>query len=444
MFLNVNREVKDASNRYKMPRLIANVERKGNGVITVIPNMPDIARALGRPPTYCTKFFGYELGAQTHFDLKNDRYIVSGNYDAATLQDKLDIFIKKFVLCKKCDNPETDLEVLSKRGMITASCRECGHSFTLDMSHKLTTFIVKNPPEIALKGQGTSVTQRKATSIKRKDDINGDSSKNGDDALSGENNEEEVEWFTDTSEQAVLERMRDLSTGVIGKWRKNMETTEKKKMNIFNTFVKTKIDGGELTQLDEEEILAKAERLDIVNKATIVLCEVILGSNKVLAQITQNRRLFIRFTKKNQNAQMYLIGGIEKLIEERENVLLPKATAILNAFYDADILDEEVILEWGKKATEKYVSKELSENIHKQCEPFLNFLKEAEEESDSESDEHIKLEFERLYSSCMREKKNNPSKNRKEEPKKKKVAANGNGDDDVLDILYPSANLKLL
>ena len=37
--------------RYKMPRLQAKVEGKGNGVKTVIPNMVEIARALGRPPT---------------------------------------------------------------------------------------------------------------------------------------------------------------------------------------------------------------------------------------------------------------------------------------------------------------------------------------------------------------------------------------------------------
>ena len=51
MSLNVNRQVQDAFYRYKMPRLQAKVEGKGNGVKTVIPNMVDIARALGRPPT---------------------------------------------------------------------------------------------------------------------------------------------------------------------------------------------------------------------------------------------------------------------------------------------------------------------------------------------------------------------------------------------------------
>jgi hypothetical protein len=34
--------------------------------------------------------------------------------------------------------------------------------------------------------------------------------------------------------------------------------------------------------------------------------------------------------------------------------------------------------------SKKYVSKDLSEQIHKKAEPFLNWLKEAEEESESE------------------------------------------------------------
>lgn len=56
-----------------------------------------------------TKFFGCELGAQTQVDLKNDRFIVNGSHDAPKLQQLLDIFIKKFVLCPECHNPETCL-----------------------------------------------------------------------------------------------------------------------------------------------------------------------------------------------------------------------------------------------------------------------------------------------------------------------------------------------
>uniref|UniRef100_A0A8D2B1W8 Eukaryotic translation initiation factor 5 n=1 Tax=Sciurus vulgaris TaxID=55149 RepID=A0A8D2B1W8_SCIVU len=96
MSVNVNRSVSDQSYHYKMPRLIAKVEGKGNEIKTGIVNMVDIAKALNEPPTYPTKYFGCELGAQNQFDVKNDCYIVNGSHEANKLQDMLDGFIKNF------------------------------------------------------------------------------------------------------------------------------------------------------------------------------------------------------------------------------------------------------------------------------------------------------------------------------------------------------------
>lgn len=48
--INVNRGLSDQFYRYKMPKLQAKVEGKGNGIKTVIVNMVDIAKALNRPP----------------------------------------------------------------------------------------------------------------------------------------------------------------------------------------------------------------------------------------------------------------------------------------------------------------------------------------------------------------------------------------------------------
>lgn len=146
MSFNVNRNVTDTFYRYKMPKLIAKVEGKGNGIKTVIVNMVDVAKALSRPPTYPTKFFGCELGAQTLFDFKNDRYIVNGSHEASKLQSLLDGFIRKYVLCPECENPETNLFPNEKKGTIKQTCKACGYQGMVDTRHKLTTFILKNPP----------------------------------------------------------------------------------------------------------------------------------------------------------------------------------------------------------------------------------------------------------------------------------------------------------
>ena len=105
----------------------------------LLENLPIFSSSFSDP----TKYFGCELGAQTQFDFKNDRYIVNGSHDAPKLQDMLDGFIRKFVLCENCDNPETDIKVNVKKQSLGATCKACGHSFPLDMRHKLATFILR-------------------------------------------------------------------------------------------------------------------------------------------------------------------------------------------------------------------------------------------------------------------------------------------------------------
>lgn len=434
MALNVNRNIQDNFYRYKMPRLVAKVEGKGNGVKTVIPNMVDIARALARPPTYCTKYFGCELGAQTQFDFKNDRYIVNGSHEAGKLQDMLDGFIKKFVLCEKCENPETVFKILTKKGIINSSCKACGHVFMLDMRHKLTTFILKNPPEQNIDAHGTSLTKRKDKKSQRKEQQDENENNGNDDSVINEDDDwDDGEWSADVSEEAVKQRMKELSEGVKGlAMDDDMEKTETERVNIFHNFVKDKMaeNGGAVDKVDKE-IFGEAERLEIVNKAPIVLCE-LLFTDSMVAEVKKNKRLLLRFTNENQKAQKYLLGGVEKTIETRKAVLLPKTASIFKTLYDLDILDEEVLIEWSKKVSKKYVSKELAEQIHKKAEPFITWLKEAEEES---SEDELELEFDdraRITEIKAMDKKNGDD-NKKEEEKKIEEQ-NGEEEHEDLDI----------
>jgi len=445
MTLNVNRAVQDSFYRYKMPRLMAKVEGKGNGVKTVIPNMVEIARSLGRPPTYCCKYFGCELGAQTQFDFKNERYIVNGAHEAGKLQDMLDGFIKKFVLCEKCDNPETVLKVYVKKGIITASCKACGHSFTLDMRHKLTTYILRNPPEQAPNVQGTSKTDKKdKRSVRREQEDHsgksGDADKNGDDG-----NEDDEQWSTDTSAAAVKERMKGLTSGVQSlAMDDDMEKPESERINIFHDFLKAKAANGLVSNAQTvKEVHVEAERLEVTNKAVLVLCEVLFNDEKIIAKIEAHKLMFLRFTNDNQKAQKYLLGGIEKTVEQRKEALLPKVPLIFKAFYDHDILEEEVIFEWSKKVSKKHVPKELAEKIHKNAAPFVTWLMEAEEEEDSDDSTNVDFD-DRARTDGLKEvkeapkaaekngqKDSSPEKASSEEPSSDNKKQEDDDDDDI-------------
>ncbi|KAF9601393.1 hypothetical protein IFM89_019246 [Coptis chinensis] len=136
----------DAFYRYKMPKMITKIEGRGNGIKTNVVNMVDIAKALARPASYTTKFFGCELGAQSKFDEKTGVSLVNGAHETAKLAGLLETFIKKYVQCYGCGNPETEV-IITKSQMIQLKCAACGFVSDVDMRDKLTSFIIKNPPE---------------------------------------------------------------------------------------------------------------------------------------------------------------------------------------------------------------------------------------------------------------------------------------------------------
>jgi translation initiation factor 2 beta subunit (eIF-2beta)/eIF-5 len=83
------------------------VEGRGNGIKTVIPNVAEVASALHRDPAEVTKFFGCELGSQTTYNTDTDRAVVNGSHTTPDLQNLLFKYIEKFVLCPSCRLPET-------------------------------------------------------------------------------------------------------------------------------------------------------------------------------------------------------------------------------------------------------------------------------------------------------------------------------------------------
>jgi len=294
-----------------MPILTTKIEGKGNGIKTVIPNMADVARALSRPPTYTTKFFGCELGAQTSSDDKNERYIVNGAHDANRLRELLDVFIEKFVLCRSCKNPETELVIL-KQGRnedIIRDCKACGERTGLDMRHKLIPFILKNPPVKVKKGKKKNVGDAadgvggNADSPAQEGGEEAQDGNESDDYLTKKIKAEAAElndkptladddWSADTSPEAVAARIKALegsmAAAVLAGDDEGSEDDMDSPYSVLGRWIIAERENADDPKAFSIAIYKRAEELGIAKKhKTITVIVQALFTEKMVQEITQ-------------------------------------------------------------------------------------------------------------------------------------------------------------
>lgn len=90
----------------------------------------------------------------------------------------------------------------------------------------------------------------------------------------------------------------------------------------------------------------------------------------------------------SEKHQKALLGGIERLVGLSYPDLISSVPKVLMALYQADVIEEEVVTQWGTHVSKKYVDKDTSKRVRKASEPFLKWLEEAEDsDGDEESDE---------------------------------------------------------
>ena len=73
----------------------------------------------------------------------------------------------------------------------------------------------------------------------------------------------------------------------------------------------------------------------------------------------------------SERHQKALLGGIEQFVGITHPELIPSIPKILMAFYQYDVLEEEVVKQWGTHVSKKYVDKDISKKVRKASEPFL-------------------------------------------------------------------------
>lgn len=355
----------DRSYRYKMPKLVAKVEGRGNGIKTRIVNCGEIAQALHRKPAVVTKFFGCELGAQSRWDDKEQASIVNGAFEQNILQDKLcESFLPKFVLCANCGLPETSLKV--KKEVVKFECAACGDARNADMGHKLITFILADAKKEKDAKKAEKKSEKKdGDKAEKKSDKSGDKEekkekkkdkdkekskdkegKKKDKKKKAEESDEE-EWFTDVSEAAVEARRKAEMEKLGGKV--VIAGGEEEVGAVAKVLEASALSNNSMVaEEEEEEEAAIGPPEEVVSSLVDSLLHALTGlkkSKEVLPATTEWGA-----TLGEDATPVALLNMVEQLPQDNSTFPLKHTAIVLKVLYDADRISEEDILSWYEGA----------------------------------------------------------------------------------------------
>lgn len=401
----------DAFYRYKMPRLQCKIEGRGNGIKTNVVNNVDIAKALERPPEYVIKYFGTELGAQTKFDKKAGTSIVNGAHDQKKLSEILESFIKKYVQCYGCGNPETVIKI--KKENIYLKCKACGFVSTVDPVYKLNTFIIKNPPENKLskaekkvkkaekerlrglesEASGASSKDEKKKSKKKgkkgikedKKSIDGmeESMETVPDDIESEEeqeDEDDVVWMTDTSDAAMKKRAEEQLSGATAKMvtqgnieaeraaQKKREKEEREKKALEDKAKEMALNDSpdNVHAILKRAVQASPIQMDAVRDAFVgvpgnmpskvaalykaMFGDIISGgSEQSLCKGFESKASILHEFASDPASQLAQLMALEATIASAPSKMQKEVPLILKFLYEEDIIEEEIIIGWHHK-----------------------------------------------------------------------------------------------
>ncbi|CAM0946993.1 unnamed protein product [Alopecurus aequalis] len=409
----------DAFYRYKMPRMLTKIEGRGNGIKTNIVNMVDIAEALARPASYTTKYFGCELGAQSKFDEKTGISIVNGAHDTTKLAGLLENFIKKYVQCASCRNPETEV-LVSKKQTISLKCAACGFLSDVDMRDKLTTFILKNPPE-AKKGGKDKKAMRRAEKERLKEGeaadeemkkLKKDAKKKGGSskestakrvtvkkktAGSGSSDEEhapspthsqdaddnddddDVEWQTDTSAEAARKRMQEqLSAATAEMVVLSTEEMEEKTTPYDELVEEIKASLSNAATAAQLKVVLSSSALPTKDVMDALFEALFHGAGKGFANDVKKNKNYLAAAVPDEGAQMLLLQAIGSFCGECSAEALKEVPVVLKVLYDGDVLEEETIVQWYDEAVAAGEYPQAVDNARR----FVEWLQSAESDEE--------------------------------------------------------------
>ncbi|MEK6926742.1 MAG: translation initiation factor IF-2 subunit beta [Nanoarchaeota archaeon] len=112
------KRVKTSSGRFEIPK----VEGHFEGKKTVIINFYAISSHLRRDPLHFQKYLLKELAAAGQ--IEGERLVLNTKIPSAKINQKIESYVKEFVLCRECGKPDTELKKESRLAFI--NCLACG------------------------------------------------------------------------------------------------------------------------------------------------------------------------------------------------------------------------------------------------------------------------------------------------------------------------------
>lgn len=141
----------DPKFRYKMKPLNIKLVGKQDNWTTLILNSDDIAKLIKRPNEHISKYISYALSCPTKKEKEYDCLGFKGNYTAEIITKHFMDYVKYYVLCPKCDLPETKLFIQKDKDKkknlpigLCHNCDACGKISPVKSFDKAYDFIEKN------------------------------------------------------------------------------------------------------------------------------------------------------------------------------------------------------------------------------------------------------------------------------------------------------------
>jgi len=112
------KQIDTSSQRFEIPKAEGHFEGKK----TILTNFLQLASHIRRNPEHFQKFMLKELAASGQ--IEKDRLILNIKVPSAKINQKIEQYVKEFVLCKECKKPDTEL--IKEDRLTFIHCLACG------------------------------------------------------------------------------------------------------------------------------------------------------------------------------------------------------------------------------------------------------------------------------------------------------------------------------